>query len=357
MSRYVKEVVACPDEYLGWKPFAIEAGRNAIAEHKPALILSTSYPFTDHLVGSQLQQESGLPWIAEFQDPWTQGPAWHYTGLRLRYETRLERRTIAPAAALTIVTPPWVEGLRVMHGKPVALIENGFDETEYDLDCPPPTPQFTITYTGMIYSGTFRQNGYAGRRDPSPLFAAVKDLLDDGTLDPARFAIRFYGPPNERSVILCLAEQHGIGAVVSHYGKVSHEEAVQRQRESTLLLLLNWYGTQSTFKEQGWYTAKVYEYLAARRPILAVPGHPGVDALLAETCGGIAAKTPEEITALLRHWYREYKATGTVADTSIPEAIQTHTLRNQAQRLARLFDEVLTVQAGHKAYIAPEVAR
>jgi hypothetical protein len=145
--------------------------------------------------------------------------------------------------------------------------------------------------------------------------------------------------------------------MVTHHGKVSHEEAIQRQRESTLLLLLNWHAPQDTFKERGWFTGKVYEYLAAGRPILAVPGHTGVDALLDETRGGVSADSRDEIAALLRGWYQEYEASGTVASQSDPDAVQTHTLHAQARRLAALFDEVLAVEAGHKASIDPTVAR
>ncbi len=349
---WAKEVLTYPDEYTGWKPFALEAGRKIIEQYRPDLILSTSYPFSSHQIGYQLHKETGLPWVAEYQDPWTEGPAWSHSAVRRFFETRLEKRLMRGAAALTIVSQPWAEGLRVQHEKPVAMIGNGFDPVNYTTPQPPQTEQFTITYTGMIYSGDF-----AGHRDPSLLFEAVKVLLEDGTLDPARFAIRFYGPLHEQAVILQLAQKFGIERVVTHYGQVAHQESILRQRESTLLLLLNWQSRSFSYRERGWYSAKVYEYLAALRPILAVPGHAEVDALLAETASGTAVNTLEEACQALRAWYREYHTTGQVSYPGSAAQVGEHSNRAHAQRFAALFDEVIAVESGKKRYIAPHIAR
>ncbi len=337
---------------MGWKPFALEAGRQIIAQYKPDLILSTSYPFCSHQIGYQRHKESGLPWVAEYQDPWTEGPAWNHSAVRQLIEARLEKRLMREASALTIVSQPWAEGLRIQHEKPVAMIGNGLDPANYTTPQPPQTEQFTITYTGMIYAGDF-----AGRRDPSLLFQAVKALLDDGTIDPALFLIRFYGPLNEQGVIVTLAQQHGIQRVVTHFGTVSHVESIQRQRESTLLLLLNWQARSFSYRQRGWYSAKVYEYLAAQRPILAVPGHAEVDALLAETSSGTPVNSVAEASQALRAWYAEYLAKGRVDYPGSAALAGEHSNRAHAQRFAALFDEVIAVKSGQKRYIAPHIAR
>ncbi len=341
VSFWLKEAIAYPDEFIGWKPLALQAARQVIEQDNIALIFSTATPFTSHLVAAQLHREYGLPWVADFRDPWTQSPVWHHSWLRTRVERGLERRTMRRADLLATVSHPWAEGLGRFHGKPVAVIPNGYDEDDYAGPPPPLTPDFTITYTGRLYAETYRRAHAEGRRDPTPLFAAVRELVAAGEIDPARFKIRFYGPEQDRLLVLALAGQHGLQGVVSHEGEVAFPEAVCRQRESTVLLLLNWQSARNSFKEQGWFTAKVYEYFGARRPILALPCHGGVDALLRETGSGVSATTPEEVAQAIRAWYSEFLQNGRVAYTDHGEVARRYTRQHQAGQLAQAFDRVV----------------
>ena len=340
-AYWAKEALAYPDEFVGWKPFALEAGRRILREQEISLILCTAKPYSSFAIARQLAAESGLPWVADFRDPWTQGPAYNHSRPRALFERSLESRWLSSARLLTTVSEPWAAGLRALHHKPVTVVANGYDEEDYSGPPQQPTAKFTLTYTGRVYSGTRIDPGYSGERDPGLLFQAVRELLDRGAIDPANFEIRFYGPDREQADIFGQAKAHGIGAVVNHYGLLAYTASLIRQRESSALLLLNWKSAEDTFRQQGWFTAKVYEYMGAGRPILAMPVHKGVEALLCETGAEFSADSPAQIAAILADWYAQFAATGQLPYSGTPQKIRSYTRRSQTKLLAAALNEAL----------------
>jgi len=326
-SFWLREFLAYPDEFVGWKTYALQAAQKILQEEDIHLIFSTSPPATSHLIASELQRETGLPWVADFRDLWTQNHYIRHSAVRRPLERRLERETLSRASVLVTVSSPLVEKLRDLHRKPVEVVTNGFDQDDYSGPPPPLTPYFSLTYTGRIY---------AGKQDPSLLFAAVRELLQTGVIDPRRFRIRFYGP--DGALVEELAARFGVNELVSYEGRVPYTEAVRCQRESTALLLLNWQAPE----EKGLYTGKVFEYLGAKRPILAVPGNGGVvDELIRDTKAGVVASTKEQLICIISKWYREFQETGGLRYRGEQAVIMQYTRAQQAYKLAQLFDRLM----------------
>ena len=327
-SFLLKECLAYPDESIGWKPYALEAAREMLCAGGISLIFSTSPPATSHLIASQLQCETGLPWVADFRDLWTQNHYVRHAFPRTLIERRLEKRILQGASLLITVSEPFADELRRFHGKPTEVITNGYDEDDYSGDPPSPTPYFSLTYTGQIY---------AGKRDPSLLFDAVRDLAGEQAISPEAFRIRFFGPERDRTIVYELAERYGIRRYVTHGGQIPYREAILRQRESTALLLLNW----NVPEEKGVYTGKLFEYLGARRPILAVPRLDGVvDELMSEANAGVVAGTKQEIVRALEGWYDQFVDSQAVPYNGIETVIRRFTKRAQTEKLAKLFDRL-----------------
>jgi len=160
-------------------------------------------------------------------------------------------------------------------------------------------PLITIVYTGTIYQG---------KQDTTKLFVALRELIDEG-LGESDIRVEFYG--DELVWLRGEIEQYGLLNTVSQCGRVSHEEALQIQREADILLLLKWEDLQ----EDGVYTRKVFEYLGARRPILATGGHDDVvTELLLETGAGVCACTVQEIKEALVDFIREISSGKIVLD-------------------------------------------
>ena len=154
-------------------------------------------------------------------------------------------------------------------------------------------------------------------------------------MDASDIEVRFYGP--EAGWIDKQAERYGLTGMVRQFGVVPREIALNKQRESQLLLLLKWNDT----RQRGFYTAKIFEYLAARRPVLAAGGFPDVvDRLLDETKAGVSGQTGEDIRALLLRLYQEYKSTGDVSYSGDEAETSKYSHREMAKKFAAILDSL-----------------
>jgi glycosyltransferase involved in cell wall biosynthesis len=319
------EIVNYPDSEKGWKKFAVKTGEELLAQEGINAIISSSAPVTAHVIANQLKRGHKIPWVADLRDLWTQNHNYSYGPLRKLIDRRLELKTLSVADALVTVSRPLAQRLHNLHqGKKVHVITNGFDpETASNLPTNP-TDKFTITYTGTIYSR---------RQDASRLLITLRDLISEGVIDPGMTEVRFYGL--EEPGLNKMIEQYKLANVVSQRGTVSRQEALAKQNESQLLLFLDW----DDPREKGVFSSKIFEYLSARRPILATGGSDDdvVAGLLRETQAGIHATTVQDIKNALKDFYLEYKATGKVTYQGEDSKINKYNQRE----MAREFSEVL----------------
>lgn len=325
LINLVKAIVVYPDEQREWYPFAVEAGRDLLKTNNFRAMISSSGPVTCHLVANTLAKEFSIPWIADLRDLWTQNHHYQYPFVRKILERKLELTTLSLANALVTVSVPLALQLAELHkGKQVFAIPNGFDPD--DVGAAPLTSEFSITYTGTLYQG---------RRDPALLFQAISELIAAGEIDPSNIRIRFYG-----DMPWWLEEEvafYNLGNMVSLNPKVPRDLSLVKQRESQILLLLNW----DDPREQGVYTGKLFEYLAARRPILALGRMGGVVAqLLEETGVGICVGTLKNLKGVLRSWYEEYKLMGRVGYRGNWEIVEKYSHREMARRFAAVLDSL-----------------
>jgi hypothetical protein len=332
--RLYCEVVHYPDKERRWKPYAIEAGDRLLENEKVDAIVSSSSPVTCHIVAKELKNKHKIPWIADLRDLWTQNHAYPYSIFRKVAEKRLELATLRDADALVTVSSPLAEQLKRLHNRAaVYTITNGFDPERLSEKETALTSKFTITYTGQVY---------AGKQDPSKLLVALRELIDDGSIEVKDVEVRFYGPEHE--VLTRGIEKYRLVGIAKEYGVVTREVAFEEQGESQLLLLLNW----DDPREKGVYTMKVFEYLASRRPILSTGGFGNdvVEALLKETKAGFYCKTVEDIKKALKVLYLEYKAKGQVVYKGDTEEIDKYSYREMARKFTSLLERLAPVDLG-----------
>ena len=322
---YYREIAHYPDSEKGWKPFAVKAGDELLQNEDVDAMISSSSPVTCHLIARELKEKHGIPWIADFRDLWTQNHNYPYSRLRRLFEKKLELKTLSTADTLVTASSPITEKMKKLHkGKSIHTITNGFDPDKMSNGKANLTSKFTITYTGQIYP----------KQDPSKLLVALKDLISERAIDTNDVNVRFYGPEND--LLARKLEEYGLSAIVSQCGIVPREISFEKQRESRLLLLLKWEDPQ----ERGIYTGKIFEYLAAKRPILATGGTDDVvKELLKETNAGIDAQTVEDIKNALRRLYAEYKLSGKITYQGTSEKVNRYSYREITEK----FSEVLNV--------------
>ena len=324
LIQCARGVVAFPDEHKGWIHFARKALLDLSVKEKPDIILSTSPPASSHLIAARARQLFKRPWVADFRDLWTEG-LWGALRLLQPLHRRLERKTLRMADAIVTVSSPWARSLEKKYPTtPVYTITNGFDPDDFHLESVNLTNFFSVTHTGYLYEG---------KRDPTLLFKVLHDLIAEGALQKHDVRVRFYGPPE--SWLPPLVDRYGLNEIVQLSGVVPREEALMRQAESQLLLLLGW----SDPRETGQHTGKLFEYFGSARPILAVGGAEGVlTEALEETGTGVHISDKDGLRQYLMSAYAEFRSKGYVSYHADQAAISRYT----HLEMARKFSEALT---------------
>lgn len=324
--KFLKGLLTYPDPSKGWIPFALGAIRELRQQGRPFdAVISTSPPITTHLIACEAKRILACPWIADLRDLWAQNLTPNVSTFQL-LQTGLEKRTLSQADALVAVSEPWADRLRQRYSsKSIYAITNGFDPEQF-VSRPPLTRQFCITHPGLLYEGL---------RDPSLLFEVIRDLIKSGHMSADDVRIRFYGPREDW--VTPLIRQYGLEGVVEVLGTIPRENVLQREMESQVLLLLGWNGS----RDVGLHNGKLFEYLGARRPILALFGSRGVmSEVLEETRAGTHVQTPEELRRFLISSYSEYKSCGRVHYAGDAAAIARYSHLEMTRRFAGVLDAV-----------------
>lgn len=313
----------------GWYPYAVKKGLQIIRKYNIDLIFSSYSPSTSHFIASYLSKRTGIPWVAEFRDLWTLNHNIKKNQPFYFIEQLIEKRTLKNSNLLITASEPMTRKMKSLHSKECMTITNSFDEQDFENNISL-TSKFTISYTGTIY---------LGKQDPSPLFEAISQLRQEGEIIPGNFEVRFFGS-NVSDIISPLIKDYSLQQFVNIYDFVPFHESIKKQKESTVLLLLAW----NDQKEKGVYTAKIFEYLGATRPILVI-GSKGsvIDELLGRTGSGVIAIEVEEIKEILTDWLSEFRLYRNIISHYTPkqEVIKLYTRKEQARKLAEIFNKVL----------------
>jgi len=298
LKRRLLDRLGIPDEQVYWLGPATRAASGVLRRTDgPVCLYSTGPPFTDHLVGLELKCRTGLPWIADFRDAWAGNPV-YMGGLDpsvVRRHRTLERRVVAAADAVLCAAPGIKASLVAAYPQEeakIAVLTNGFDPDDFAAPrVSPPAERFVVSHLGELWS----------TRDPgSVLRAAAVLLAEDPTLP---LELRFVGhrDPTLAVQMDAVVAALDLGRNVVIQGRVSHAEAVDLMRASTLLLFQSAFGPGDP--EVGrTYPGKLFEYMAAERPVLGVvPGGDAAELIERTGCGWWRSPDDVEgIAALLR---------------------------------------------------------
>lgn len=335
VESWLKEIIFYPEACNQWRKNAYVCGKEIMVKEKPVAIISTACPFSSHLIADKLSKEFDVPWIADYRDLWTGSHLSDHTVLRRFFDEQLEKKTLRSASGVVTVSKPLADTLGKLLGRYVHVVSNGFDQEDYSncsLSHAPCSKSgdkeiFSIVYTGSLYSG---------KLDPSPLFKAIRLLLKNKKIEGCNLKVRFIGPGVD-----CLEKNKidsNIESIISFEDRISPDEIVKVQVNASVLLFLSW----PDKSQKGLYSGKLFEYLGARRPILAMTKNPGsvVDQLIMETNSGVICSEPEEIANVIKQWYDEYYQFGKVAYHGKEEEIMKYDRKNQAKQFAELLDSV-----------------
>lgn len=313
-----------PDSEKGWISFAIATARKIFREKEINAMISCSSPVSSHIIANALKREFNIPWIADLRDLWSQNHNYPYGPLRYRIDRRLELNTLKSADLLTTVSSPWAKKLKELHQRDtVHVITNGFDPDILKINNFKLSEKFLISYTGTIYEG---------KQDPSKFFLALQNLLAEKIINRNDVNVRFYGPNYEW--IDQEIRKFGLDDIVKQYNWTSQDIVIEKHKESQILLLFNWEDPL----ENGWSPLKIFGYMAAQRPILAIGGHRSdvIEHLIKDTNSGYYVSTSDEAKECLNTLYSQFKLYGKTKYDGKLEAIRKYSYDEKAREFANL---------------------
>jgi glycosyltransferase involved in cell wall biosynthesis len=284
LRRAVTAMLTLPDREVSWLvPAVWKAWRHA-RHSRPDVIYSSGPPFTAHVVALVLSRLIGVPWVADFRDPWARAP-WRED--RFEFERRawavFERQVVMRADRVVFVTATNRDDFGTAYGPQVAqrfaLISNGCDASEFEGLQRRGAGPFVLLHAGSLY----------GARNPAGLLRAVAAAIENGDLDPAAFRLRFLGRIGIPGLNLPeVARELGLGDVVEFVNHVPRRDSLQQMVDASALLVVQPVTTVSI-------PAKLYEYMASGRPILALAQPGGETAELVERArGGISVLADDD---------------------------------------------------------------
>jgi glycosyltransferase involved in cell wall biosynthesis len=271
-----------PDENVTWNATAIPKAISIVRSEGIDVVMTTSPPGSIHLVGAAVQKATGVKWVADLRDSVALHAHRSAEGIaaRAKQKTRaaIAHLVARQADAIVCAAESIAVETRGIHprGK-VVTIANGCDFDDFAGIAYTRSDRFRLTHAGSFF----------GKRDPKPFLRALAESgLDDVT-------VRFVGDfrPADREFMQSL----GLADRVELIDYVPRRESLRLQRDSDALLLLI---PEAGGRGRGVLSGKVFEYLAAERPVLAVVPEDGAAAdLIRETGAGVVAG-PEDVPAI-----------------------------------------------------------
>ncbi|RMG64324.1 MAG: glycosyl transferase family 1 [Bacteroidetes bacterium] len=303
-----------------------------LAQHPVDAILSSGPPHTVHMIAKGVKAATGLPWIADFRDPWTNID--FYDQLMLtrwadRQHRRMERAVVQAADRLVTVSWVWAEEFRALGARDPRVITNGFDAADFAFDPPPLEKAFVCSHIG--YLNRDRNNGL--------LWEAFGELARELPGFREDLQLRFIGKTD--FVTFQQLEAQGLMDRVERIPYVPHSEVLTYTRSTQLLLLL----VNNVPNVMGHIPGKTYEYIGSRRPVLAIgPETADFARVLTQTRSGVICdfEDKEKMKRTLLRWWRSYrKGQLTVEDADT----EPFTRRAATGQMAAVLDELTADQA------------
>ena len=285
-----------PDARKFWIKPSVKYLQEFIVNENIDTIITTGPPHSIHLIGLQLKKLLNIQWIADFRDPWT--TIGYHSKLKLRKSSKakhkiLEGEVLNSADKIIVTSFTTKDEFYYITEKPIKVITNGYDINnigKVELDT-----KFTISHIGSLLTG----------RNPQILWQVIAELVNENSDFSNDFKLQFAGVISKD--VLKDINNYKLNNYIDLLGYISHEETLKLQRSSQVLLLIEIDSDETKCIIPG----KLFEYMAAERPILAI-GPEGWDVakIISETNTGNCYTYDEkrELRNKIIELYDDYKS-------------------------------------------------
>ncbi len=322
ISRLVRANFFIPDARAGWVKSIESAGLGIIEKEKPSVILSTSPPHSLQLGAKRLAEKSGLKWVADFRDPWTDA-YWMKDIGRISaansIDKRFERNAVNRADEVIVVSNSLIKNFRGTGRSDFHVLPNGFDEDDFKDIRKKDSDKFRIVYTG----------GMSMSQNPVRLFEAL-DSLEDSIKQ--NLEIDFYG--SFHSSIIDSIHTNNLSSLIHIHDYIPHSEAIEKMVNADMLLLM----IPDVPNNEGIITGKFFEYLATKNFILTTgPDTGDVAAILKETGSGKVVNYNEDPSGILLNEIKRWENKQLLNVNEV--ALSKYTRRSTTEKLSKILSD------------------
>ncbi|MBK5284324.1 MAG: glycosyltransferase [Bacteroidia bacterium] len=328
ISVWIRGNFFVPDARKFWIRPSVKFLSKYLLENKVDAIISTGTPHSMHLIGLGLKEKFNLPWIADFRDPWTNIDFYDKLLLTKAADAKhkkLEKKVLQNADRVSIVSWHWAEDLKKIFPRHVDVVTNGYDEDDFNT-----VPEALLSKQFSVYHiGEINRD-----RNPVKFWEAISELVKEREDFRADLKIKLIGK-NDIAVSKSISD-FDLESFVERVAHVPHENVIQYLHKAILLLLpLN-----NTPNIMGFVPGKLFEYLAARKPVLAIGREDGDSArIINETNSGIVCdfEEKEKIKKAVVFYYEKFKRNEKPIDDA---DISMYSRKNCCKKFVGILNEI-----------------
>ena len=318
---YVRGNFFIPDARKGWVKPSVAYLSEYIKNEGIETIITTGPPHSLHLIGLQLKAQLNVKWIADFRDPWT--TIGYHKDLKLTKSSiqkheLLEQNVLQSANQIIVTSTVTKQEFALKTQQPITVITNGYDT--YAIERPEKDQRFTIAHIGSLLS----------ERNPTQLWDALRELIAENEAFKTAFQLNLIGVVSDD--VLQTLSSYQLDDYVNVVGYVNHEEAMQFQMQSQVLLLIEIDSQVSKAIIPG----KLFEYMVSSTPILAIgPQESDVEDIIKTTNTGhyFYYNEKQQIKSQILLYFNAYKTNSLQTQ---PIGLQKYSRRELTKTLAQL---------------------
>ncbi len=294
VKKYIRANYFIPDARKFWIKPSVKFLQKYLSENTDIqTIISTGPPHSTHLIALQLKEKLPLKWIADFRDPWTDIDYFHklpLTEKSLKKHHSLEKKVLQSADKVIVVGDTMKKNYQKITDN-VLTITNGYDTENTKKENVILDSKFTLTHIGLMNSD----------RNPQILWEAIAEICKDNPDFKKDFLLQLIGKVDDN--VLKDIEKYQLNDNVKIINYIPHSEVIDYQKKSQLLLLI----VNNVPSAKGIITGKIFEYLQAKRHIVAIaPRNGDLDVILSKTNAGKTIDFDEK-NILKEHLLTQYK--------------------------------------------------
>ena len=326
IAIWLRANILVPDPRVFWVKPSVQFLSPLLKEGQFQAIITTGPPHSLHLIGQQLKQKYGIPWLADFRDPWSQ---WEFLDtlpmlpfIRRRHEA-LEQKVLQQADVVVTISPTFQRDLEKLSGRKIDLITNGYDSADIPQDFatrPKVADRLHLVYTGIIDA----------IRNPLPLMQALKEEFEAAGQE---ISWTFVGKVSEQ-VQQQVQVDPWLRAHIHFVGYVSHQEVFDFYAKADALVLI----LTDTKNAKGNIPGKLFEYLASGLPVLALGDPQGDSSEILSQAGAGAVLSYGDQPAMRQALRRLYQTAGPQQSVG---SLEAYSRKTGSKQVAALLDRIV----------------